>query len=293
MPRVSVIIPAYNAERYIGEALESALRQTFPPQEVIVMDDGSTDRTAAIARTFGPPVVVISQRVGGSGPARNLAVSRSAGDWLAFLDSDDVWLPEKLAKQVAALRPETRLVCTDRFNIGHLNGLPDVHGAVQPQREGDIFQALLLEGNFITTSSVLLRRDAFDEAGGFPTEADLIVAQDWDLWMRVTARHPVAACVEPLVKYRLHQGGASRQIERMTRARTCVVSRALDLPKGRALPWLVKRRIWARTFSTNGWDAARSGRPLMACGSYLRSLATFPMQTGAFKGLIRVALGRG
>lgn len=292
MPRVSVIIPAYNAEQYIGDAIESALRQTRPPHEIIVMDDGSTDRTAEIARSVGPPVQVISQRVGGSGPARNLAVSRSTGDWLAFLDSDDLWLPEKLAKQMAVLRPETRLVCTDRFNIGHLDGLPEVHGSLQLPRDGDVFELLLLDGNIITTSSVLLRRDAFDEVGGFPTEADLIVAQDWDLWMRVTARHPIAVCAEPLVKYRLHPRGASRQVDRMMLARARVVTRTLELPRGRALPWLLKRRIWATTFSTNAWDAARSGRPLLACASYLRSLAMFPFRASPYKGLARLALGR-
>lgn len=292
MPRVSVIIPARNAERYIAEAVESALHQTAPPAEIVVVDDGSRDRTGEIARSYGLPVVVISERVNGSGPARNLAAARSTGEWLAFLDADDVWLPEKLSRQLAKAGPDTMLVCTDRFNIGHLDGLPEVHGMLQPQREGDLFVPLLLDGNFITTSSVLIRREAFVEAGGFPTDADLIVAQDWDLWMRVAARHEVAACAEPLVKYRLHQGGASRQIDRMMLARSRVVSRALDLPKGRELPWLLKRRIWAQTYRTNGWDAARSGRPLLAYQSYLKSLAMFPPQWGAVRGLLRVAAGR-
>jgi hypothetical protein len=292
MPQISVIVPARNVEPYIAEALESALSQTPPPAEIIVVDDGSTDRTAEVARGCGPLVTVISQRVNGSGPARNLAIQRSSGDWLAFLDADDIWLPGKLERQLAKIGPDTRLVCTDRFNIGDLNGLPLIHGELQPQRDGDVFLALLLHENFITTSSVLLRRDAFVEAGGFPVEADLVVAQDWDLWMRVTARHPIEACFEPLVKYRLHKGGASRQLDRMMLARTRVVSRALELPKGRALSWLTKRRIWAATHRTNAHEAGRAGHAGMAYQNYLRSAATFPLQLAAYEGLVRVAVGR-
>lgn len=292
MPQISVIVPARNVEPYIAEALASALAQTVLPTEIVVVDDGSTDRTAEIARGFGPRVKVISKRVNGSGPGRNLAVEQSSGEWLAFLDADDVWMPEKLERQLAKAGPDTRMICTDRFNIGELNGLPLIHGELQPQREGDIFVDLLLHENFVTTSSVLLRRDAFVEAGGFPVDADLIVAQDWDLWMRVTARHAVAACKEPLVKYRLHHGGASRQLDRMILARTRVVSRALDLPKGRALSAMTKRRIWATTHRTNADAAGRAGYPAVAYRHYLRSIATFPVQRDAYAGIARVALGR-
>ncbi len=292
MPKVSVIIPAHNVERFLAEAVDSALHQTLPPNEIVIVDDGSSDRTFEIARSYGPPVIAISERVNGSGPARNLAVEHSTGEWLAFLDADDVWLPEKLERQFAKVGPETRLVCSDRFNIGDLHGLPLVHGDLQPQHEGDVFEILLREGNFIVTSSVLLRRDTFLSVGGFPTEEDLIVAQDWDLWMRVTARYPIAACSEPLLKYRLHPGGSSRQLERMLVGRRRVVRRALDLPKGRALSWLARRRIWAETHRTNAWDAARSGRPLLAVENYVRSAATLPVQRLAYEGLVRVALGR-
>ncbi len=292
MPRISVIIPAHNVERYVAEAIDSVLNQTLTPAEVVIVDDGSNDRTGEIASRYGQPVKVISQRVGGSGPARNLAVRNSTGDWLAFLDADDIWLPEKLERQFAKVGPETRFVCSDRYNFGDVQGMPEVHGELQPQREGDVFEILLREGNFIVTSSVVLRRDAFIEAGGFPIDEDLMVAQDWDLWMRVTALYPIVACHEPLVRYRLHPGGSSRQLEKMLLGRQRVVERALNLPKGRGLSWLAKRRIWAETHRTNGWDAARSGRPLLAVQHYARSMATLPLQWSAYEGMLRAALGR-
>lgn len=291
MLTISVIVPARNAAPYIEDAIRSALDQTVRPTEVIVVDDGSTDGTADIARAQGPLVTVISQRVDGPGAARNLAVAHSTGEWLAFLDADDIWMPNKLERQLARVGPETRLVFSDRYNIGELNGLALVHGDTQPPREGDIFVALMLHENFITTSSVLLRRDAFDEAGGFSNDPDLVVAEDWDLWMRITARHSVEVCHEPLVKYRLHHGGTSRQVDRMMRARTRVVSSALELPKGRVLSWLTKRRIWATTHRTNAGAAGRSGRPGEAYKNYVRSIATFPLQRGAYKGMLRLVLG--
>jgi len=292
MPPVSVIIPAWNAERYLGETIESALGQTAPPAEIIVVDDGSTDRTAAIARSYPSPVTVISERVGGPGAARNLGVSRSRGDWLAFLDADDVWLPEKLQRQLAKADPDTPLICTDRYNFGERGALPDVQGTIQPQISGDVFLHLLLHGNFITTSTVLLRRDVFDETGGFTVHDDLIGTEDWDLWMRVTARYPIFACEEPLTRYRLHASGLSRDIERMMRGREYVVERALDLPQGRALSWITKRRIWAETYRTNGWDAGRSRRQVLALRKYLRSLVELPLQPGVYVDLARLMLGR-
>lgn len=104
--RVSVIIPAFNAERYLGEALASVLAQTVPPAEVIVVDDGSTDGTVAVAEAFGPPVRCVRQPHAGASRARNLGVAEATGALLAFLDADDLWAPDKLALQLAALEAD-------------------------------------------------------------------------------------------------------------------------------------------------------------------------------------------
>lgn len=102
-PTVSVIIPVYNGERFLAEAIRSALDQTLSPAEIIVIDDGSTDASAEVARGFGPPVRVLAQANLGPAAARNLGVAHAAGDLLAFLDADDLWMPEKLAYQVQFL----------------------------------------------------------------------------------------------------------------------------------------------------------------------------------------------
>jgi glycosyltransferase involved in cell wall biosynthesis len=109
---ISVVIPCYNGAKYLRETLESALAQTHPPLEVLVVDDGSTDDSAAIAESFGPPVRVIRQPNQGESVARNRGIDEARGEWVAFLDADDLWLREKLEKQVAAARPEAVGICT-------------------------------------------------------------------------------------------------------------------------------------------------------------------------------------
>lgn len=286
----SVIIPCYNAQRFLGHAIDSALAQTIPATEIIVIDDGSTDESRNIAEAYGESVIVISERVGGAGPARNLAARRARGEWLAFLDADDVWLPSKLERQFASMPADAVMSCTDRYNVGDLDGLPAVQGSVQPLRDGDVFEYLLLHGNFITTSSVLLQRNVFMEIGGFPQERELAVAEDWDLWMHVLARHTLHVCSEPLVEYRLHTGGASRRLAQVMRARERVVQRALATPRGRELPLLTRQRIWAEIHRTNGWDAMRSGDRWLAAGRYARAIVAFPGCLSAYQGFARTAL---
>jgi glycosyltransferase involved in cell wall biosynthesis len=118
---ISVVIPCYNGAKYLREALDSVLAQTLPPLEVIVVDDGSTDDSAAIAESFGPPVRVIRQSNQGESVARNRAIGEAKGEWVAFLDADDLWLPEKLAEQAKLMTPSIGAVCSwtiDRYPGG-------------------------------------------------------------------------------------------------------------------------------------------------------------------------------
>jgi glycosyltransferase involved in cell wall biosynthesis len=158
MSTVSAIIPAYNAEAFIREAIDSALAQTVPPLEILVVDDGSTDRTTSIVAAYPPPVRLLSRSNAGPAHARNTGAAHAIGDWLGFLDADDVWLPEKLERQLQrAAATGAPFVCCDRLNIGALDGLPVVHGELQPIIEGDVFERLLL-GNVVGTSGVLVSR---------------------------------------------------------------------------------------------------------------------------------------
>jgi glycosyltransferase involved in cell wall biosynthesis len=286
MSMVSVIVPAYNAAASVAEAIDSALAQSYPDLEVIVVDDSSDDDTPAILRSYGPRITVHRQENRGVSAARNTGARLAHGEWIAFLDADDVWTPEKIDKQLAIA--QAPLVYTDRFNFGVLGDLPWLQSEATPMFDGDVFAALMLRGNFITTSSVLMRRELFLSLGGFGDQPR--VCEDWDLWLRVAAEHPVALLREPVVGYRVAATGLSGDYREMAAARHLVISRALDSPRGSALPWHVRRQIWAETFRTNGWDAGRRGAVIPALRDYARAAAAWPLELQTFKDAVRTCL---
>lgn len=291
MPHVSVIIPAHNAELFVRAAVASALAQTHTDLEVVVVDDGSSDGTAAALASFGDRIRVLQQAQGGPAKARNLGASAARGTWLAFLDADDTWLPRKLERQLALADDTIGLVYSDRYNTGSRGSLPEIQSDIQQMYEGRVFLDLLL-GNVITTSSVLIRRSIFDAIGGFSEDPSLPPAEDWDLWLRFAAEHQVRVCHEPLVGYRIHAASASQNPDRMNRARLRVVERALQLPSGRALSPAMRRRVWAATYATNGWDAGRHAKHKTAIGYYARAIEQWPFDRGPYRELLKACLGR-
>ncbi len=165
---ISVIIPAYNAAPHIARAIESALTQTHAPLEVLVIDDGSKDRTAEAVEAFGAPVRLVRKTNGGPASARNLGAGMARGTWLALLDADDWWFPGKLEAQLGFARaPE----------VGLVHCLPDHRDEVVPPI---LTFADLWNRNCIINSSVLIRRSAFEEVGGFDEARDLISVEDYN-----------------------------------------------------------------------------------------------------------------
>lgn len=289
-PRVSVVIAARNAEAFIGSAIASVLGQTRAAAEIIVVDDGSTDGTAAAAARFGPRVTLVQHQAAGVSRSRNAAVARAEGDWVAFLDADDEWLPGKLEQQARLMLDGVGFVHCDRLNVGEVDGLPERQSAIQPLVQGDIFATLLVTGNTITTSAVAIRRSLFLQLGGF--DERLTHAEDWDLWLRAAAVSEVRAAPDALVRYRHQAASASRNPDAMIRARVIVAERALASDRGRRLSGLARRQAMSATWTTNGWEAARAGQRWRALGAYLRAAAWWPLSRGAAAGVARQILGR-
>ncbi|MDE2181834.1 MAG: glycosyltransferase family 2 protein [Alphaproteobacteria bacterium] len=186
-PSVSVVIPAHNAADTLGRALESVFAQTRPPQEVIVVDDGSTDATGDVARSYAARGVNILARPvrEGAAAARNAGVRAATGDWVAFLDADDEWLPSKLERQMAAIdrQPEAIFAFCASHEIapdGRLLG--DTYGGRPVTAGRDMWKALLAS-NFVATPTVLARRSVLAALGGF--DESLKVAEDQDMWIRL------------------------------------------------------------------------------------------------------------
>lgn len=287
---VSVVVPAYNCESFVAEAIDSVLAQTRPPLEVIVVDDGSTDGTLKVLGGFGNRIRVFSHQNRGPSATRNRGVSEASGEWVAFLDADDTWLPTKLERQFeVAADPAMALVYTDRLNVGARGALPEVQGRVQHLYSGDVFVDLLL-GNHISLSSVVIRTDVFRSLNGFPEH--IRAGEDWDLWIRVAERSSIGVCPEPLVRYRFHGGMASGDPRHMRDGRNEVIRRALESPRGRSLPAATRRRVLASVALTNANDASKRKSRGLALTEYARAVAAAPWELGIYKDILRFLLGR-
>jgi glycosyltransferase involved in cell wall biosynthesis len=226
--RVNVVIPCFNAASFIGEAIESALKQTYFATSIIVVDDGSTDATPDIVARFGRRVALLRQRNLGPSAARNLALDVSNSDYIAFLDADDRWHPDKIACQVRFLRQheECGAVHTGVRYIDAAGAAVDRHDNAhhRPRTQGRCLQTLLAR-NAITTSSLLVRRDVLG-TDRFPV--GLHAAEDWDLWLRLMERTRLGYLASPLTDYRVHDRNTSRAAEKMLRGRLTVLERALE-----------------------------------------------------------------
>src|ERR1039457_1698894 len=189
---ISVIIPAYNAARFLPRCLKSVFAQTLKPEEVIVVDDGSTDNTAALAAELGARV--ISRPNGGLSAARNTGIQNASSEWIALLDADDMWAPEKLERQAACIRPETVLVYTG-IRIFDDNGVRTEVPAMDPISARKILRYC----NPITPSTVLVRRDAAVQVGGF--REDIRACEDWEMWFRLLGLGQFETVSDPLTEY--------------------------------------------------------------------------------------------
>lgn len=290
MARVSTLMPVYNGAAYVGQAIESVLAQREVDVELIVIDDGSTDDTPQILAGFGDRIRVLRQSNAGHVKARNNGARIATGEWLAFLDADDEWLPDKLIKQLARTDQRTQVVYTERMNFGEVERLTTKQSDSQELLEGDIFEPLLTHGNFVTVSSVLIRRDVFDQLGGF--EESLLVCEDWDMWLRYTAQGGHIGVVrEPLTRYRWHSGAMTRNLRRMLEGRLQVVDRALTTPRGQTLRRDIVRKALAKCWEISAWYAAPVDRRL-ALSWYLRAAYHWPWDPSLYRALLRCFLGR-
>ena len=187
-PIVSVVIPVFNGASDLAAAIDSALNQRNCRVEVIVVNDGSTDATADLIASYGDRVRAIHQKnLGASGLAktRNNGVLAATGEWIAFLDHDDLWKPEKLSRQLdRAFTQNADVVYSNARNFGDVDRVADLRSDPAAMLEGDLFRSLLAD-NFIVMSSAMMKRSVFDAIGGF-TESP-VVAEDWDLWLKAAA----------------------------------------------------------------------------------------------------------
>jgi len=211
---VSAVIPVYNGAGFIHRALDSVLAQTHPVEQIIVVDDGSTDKTASAVSEYGGRVEYIYQPNAGAAAARNTGIRAVRGDWVAFLDSDDEWLPDRLARQfeLVCKYPELAWISGNflRSSQGESGAHADPARAARWWGETDTprrFFEAFAQDLWGCTDTMLIRRSVFDEVGLF--SEDLRRANDIDMWFRIAYRHPqIAYVAEPLAVYHLDTAGS-------------------------------------------------------------------------------------
>jgi glycosyltransferase involved in cell wall biosynthesis len=223
---ISVIVPTHNRAQLLARALQSVVTQATPPMEVIVVDDGSNDGTEEVVCTRFPEVQYIRQNNQGVSNTRNRGIEAARGDWLAFLDSDDEWLPQKLAsqKEMLAANPQYKICHTDEIWIR--NGTR-VNAMKKHAKAGGFIFERCLPLCVVSPSSVLIHRSVFDEVGLF--NEDLPTCEDYDLWLRICARFPVLYVDRPLIiKYGGHADQLSHRYPAMDRFRIIALENILQ-----------------------------------------------------------------
>jgi glycosyltransferase involved in cell wall biosynthesis len=263
----AVVIPAHDAMPFVIDAVASALDQRLPPVEIVVVDDRSTDGTGdaveARFRSAVAPVRVVRGRFGSAAAARNAGWRAAQASWIAFLDADDVWFPDKLAAADAALRavPAAGWFFSDGAfrsldGVLHDSWLEDCAELPEPWAGRPIGE--LFDVNFILTSSMVVRRDLLETLGGF--DETMSHAEDLDLWIRLARTAPGTADRRPLVRYQHRPGGLTRQTEARLEADVALFRR---LASDRQLPAALRRRARRRESLAHyklAFSALREGR---------------------------------
>lgn len=270
-PTVSVVIPTYNYGRFIAAAVESALGQTYPVGEVMIVDDGSADETEQIVRGLSDPRVrYLRQANAGVSAARNKGVASTSGELIAFLDADDAWHPAKIERQVDAYLSEVHVglvSCGMRKFDGDTDATIELLDSVVEQ---PAWRNLLLwerPAVCVSGSAIIVSREAFDAVGGF--DEAIKVGEDWDLCYGVARKFNVVAVNEPLVDYRYHRHNAHANVTEMENGMT---------------------RFYEKAFAVD--DAEVRSLRSRAMGNYHAVLAGSYYRSNSFAGTVKhVALG--
>lgn len=205
-PQVSVIIPTYNRGRVIKEAIDSVLAQDYTEFELIVVDDGSTDHTSDVLDSYRNVIKVLSQKNKGVSAARNRGIAEASGKFIAFLDSDDLWLPQKLSTQVEFFNKTPDALICQTEEVWIRNGLRVNPKKRHKKPSGMIFK-LSLELCLVSPSAVMIKRSLFDRVGEF--DETLPACEDYDLWLRISSRFPIYLVDTPLI---IKRGGHDDQL---------------------------------------------------------------------------------
>ena len=286
----SIIVPCYNSAKYLPLCLDSILKQTYKQFEVVVVNDGSTDDTDLVIKPYldDPRIKYIKQDNAGPPKARNTGINNADGDYIAFLDSDDLWEATKLEKQMQLFSdPHVGVVyCAVRYidELGQDVYCPDQMEYLKP-REGNVTEFLFID-NFVSFSSVVIRRKCLDKAGLFDEE--LGSSEDWDLLLRISAFFGFRYIDEPLLFYRFHDNQVSKDTEKRFLYNDRIRSKFITCHNG-----FLSRSIVRKAQVYTNIQAAYFYRSIdmrRAIKYSLNALRMAPLDMGVIKGIIKTIL---
>ena len=285
---VSVVIPTYNYRCHVVEAVESALAQTYQPIEVIVVDDGSSDDTKQELLPFRERIRYRYQQNQGTSAARNQGIRMAGGDYIAFLDADDVWEPTKIEKQVQVMEqsPRTGVVFCEFYRVNVQTGVTR-HRQYPKELRGDI-RRQLLQHCWVALSGALVRRSCFDVVGFL--DETLRGVDDWDLWIRISRQFHFDYVPEPLFTYRVHGANYSGKIAAMYDSEIQVVQRAFREDPVYRRHFLLRRRTLSFLASETGKEYYWTGQHGLAASHLLRSIALWPFGRTPYAYLVRTLI---
>lgn len=274
-PAVSIIIPAYNAASYIGEALASVFAQTFSDFETIIVNDGSpdTDDLERVLEPYTERIIYLKQENSGPGSARNKGILKARGEYVALLDSDDAWLPNYLERQIQALRenPALDLIYSDALLVGDSPLAGRTFMEVEPSRGEVTFEGLLRWDCVIITSCTVARRKSLIDAGLF--DPNLYYSEDFDLWLRLLQRGgQLAYQTEVLAHHRLHAASLCADATRQLKGEISVYERWLNEP---SLSDAMKELLRTQTEHRRADLAVAEGKQKLLAGQYAQARERF------------------
>tara|TARA_R110000823_G_scaffold32383_4_gene91338 strand:- start:135 stop:1052 length:918 start_codon:yes stop_codon:yes gene_type:complete len=289
---VSVIVPVYNRAHLVSETIQSILSQTYEPVEIILINDGSSDESLSILREyerrFPTKVRVIDQPNQGQIIARNNGIEAAQGKYIAFLDSDDLWLEDKLERQMPLFEPGVGLVYSGTEII-------DEDGQtirVEPADEsitGDIYPQLLIK-NRMTGGTVVVTAEALEHVGLFST--DFKAAENWDLWLRICKVYSARVVRDPLIKYRIHEDNMSGDGQLMLRAKLQIIEKHCNLNSKDSVIGRFSRLAYADYHYRKGLNYFAAAKYQLARQEFFLVMKIFPFYEDALIRLMRSFLGR-
>jgi glycosyltransferase involved in cell wall biosynthesis len=278
-PLVSVIIPAYNASAWITETISSVLEQDFNDYEIIVVNDGSTDETADVIASFGDKVKCIHKKNGGQASARNAGIKIAKGKYIAFLDSDDLWIKEKLKLQLELIKTsDVKWVYSDAIAFDNHNKKPLYKfSEISKQYNGDILKSIF-KSCFIPSPTPIIQSTVFSEVGLFNENSSMRNREDWEMWIRIASIYPIALIPAPLAYYRVHSANSTSRESLYARmiGNIAVIEEAALRESKRLGP--IKNSVLSMIYFSYGLTQALEGNESEARKMFYKSILQTPFQ---------------